>query len=66
MNRACLISWMDGTHQDTDGGAGDEDGEAAKVGVGDDGGSERNQVQGASNDVGDLRRVDALDVVHLE
>lgn len=57
---------MDGTHQDTDGGAGDEDGEAAKVGVGDDGGSERNQVQGASNDVGDLRRVDALDVVHLE
>ena len=54
------------THQDVYSCAGEDDGEAAEVGVRDDGSGNGHQVEGAADDVGDLRRVDALHVVLLE
>ena len=54
------------THQNIGGCAGEDDREAAQVGVGEDGSGDGDEVERAADDVGDLRRVDALHVVLLD
>jgi hypothetical protein len=55
--------WRRRSYKKRDGDAGRDDGVAAEVGVGEEGAEDGSELHAAADDVGDLRGVDALDVV---